>query len=240
MRVSILPPTPSFLIVVAVPFVVIHVEFTSQAIAVPAVVMPLKVRDDVPSFHIQQRAQHAAQVNSIVGAASVLYRRQQGKRSGADHEPFHLNRKDVEDDHAVRKEKGVSNEDAQDRSGRADRGLLACRIQQRLRNCSADSANEKEFRECPAAPQSFQVGPKHPETEHVKKDVKKAAVEKDVCHKLPQVKPVSYLIGHQAEFAYECGSTCNAVKDLQEKRRRADNDQRFDNRADSAWSKRTK
>ena len=44
--------------------------------------------------------------------------------------------------------------------------------------------------------------------------MKKAAVEKDVCHKLPQVKPVSYLIGHQAEFAYECGSTCNAVKDL--------------------------
>jgi len=70
--------------------------------------------------------------------------------------------------------------------------------------------------------------------------VKKAAVEKDVCHKLLQVKPVSYLIGHQAEFAYECGSTCNAVKDLQEKRRRADNDQRFDNGADSAWSKRTK
>src|SRR5438874_6859587 len=51
----------------------------------------------------------------------------------------------------------------------------------------------------------------------IKKDVKKAAVEKDVCHKLPQVKPVSNLIGHQAEFAYECGSTCNAVKDLQEK-----------------------
>ena len=69
--------------------------------------------------------------------------------------------------------------------------------------------------------------------------MKKAAVEKDVCQKLPQVKPVGYQIGHQAEFACECGSPCNAVKDLQEERRRADDDQRFDNGADSAWTEST-
>src|SRR5262249_604711 len=180
-------PAPSLLIVIAVPLVVIHIEFPSEAIAVPAVVMPLYIREDAPSLHINQRAQHAAQVNSIVGAAPVLYGRQHRKGSRADHEPFHLNGEDVKDDHAVRKEKGVSNKDAQDRAGGADRNLLACGIQQRFEKASADSANEKEFRECPAAPHSLQICPKHPETEHVEKNMKKAAVEKDVGQKLPQV-----------------------------------------------------
>ena len=202
----------------------------------PAVIAVSNITENAASLHVEQRTQHAAEVNAIVCAAAVLYGRQHGDHRGSYNEPFHLDWEDVEDDCAFRKKKTVCNEYSENRAGRADGDLRACGIQNGFEKAAADSTEKKEFRKRPAAPQPLQICSKHPKSKHVKENVKHASVEKDVRHYLPQVELMSNLVGYKAELVSERRSAGDSIKDLQQKNRAADNDQSFDDGADAAWT----
>ena len=226
-------------VLIAVAFVVVDLELTPQAVALPSVVMRSEVGEEASALHVKHCAQHAAQVNAVIGAASVLDGGQNCNHRCPDHEPFHLDREDIEDDDALREDKGVGDKYSEDRSGCADRGSGAQRIQKRLKERSADSADEEELSEGFFPPEPFQLRAKHPEAEHVEDDVEKSAVQKYVGHRLPQVKLVCDLIWNESEFAGEGRPTGNAIDHLHDEYGAADDDQTFDRWADAAWANRS-
>ena len=94
-----------------------------------------------------------------------------------------------------------------------------------------NATDEKELCEFSSSPQLFKVRSEHIQREHVEQNVKKAAMQKDVGDKLPQVQISRHHRGREAEVAGNRRSSRKAVEDLEKEDDGTCQDDRLDGRS---------
>src|SRR5262249_6690899 len=127
----VLPPPPPF-VVFAMAFIVVNLKLAAEPSPLPFVVAGSQVGENTATLHVNERAQHTTHMDPIIGTSSILERRQHSNYCRPDHKPFHLDREDVKDDRAFRKQESICDKDAQNCARCADCRLQTKGAQQRF------------------------------------------------------------------------------------------------------------
>src|SRR5438093_1869247 len=195
---------------------------------------------ETPPAKINQPAKHSPQMGHICDAtAAGRQRRNEGHHTKSDDKPLRRNRKDNENDSAIRKQNAVSRQYSVNRARGADRSARRIRREQYGQNAGADSADKEKFGELARSPESFEFRAKHPQPEHVEQNVEQLSgiVEKNIRDELPKIIVVGYQDRRQAELISKRRSACHAVEDLQKESDDTGNDQNSDGRSPTSDSK---
>jgi hypothetical protein len=184
----------------------------------------------IVSLKKQIADQHAAQVrdarNARLGACDG---RQESKAAHDEHHPFHFDRQqEIEIDNAVWIGHSIGQEKPIDSARGADNDGPAVRCDQPGTNARADSGDEIIGQKAMRPPVPFQLVSEHKECQHVEKYVKRATMQKHVCHELPEQVLVSDAMGHKAKIEIDQMTSEQVRDDLQQIDRDIGYDKGFD------------
>ena len=186
----------------------VHFEFLAQAPAFPVRKKIPVIVEIGPAAQVNVADQHSAQMANVAHAiARGTDRAEEFDGAHHDHKyPHgHGNRQRKHPDLPVWHHDSHREQDSVDRSRRSDRGnerrAVAMRIDNQFHNDvnkpRAHSAHEKINVELACAPTVLEVRAEHRQVQQVEKNVKDAAVKKNISKRLPDAKTVHGRIGAQ-------------------------------------------
>ena len=159
---------------------------------------------DARALQIDIADQHASEMRGVRDAAAG----KEGDRADDQDEVLRRDREDeIQVDRPVRKVQSIREQQAEDRTGRADR----CRTVNLLREFEGQQANqdgkgarshpghEVVFQEVARAPRALELSAEHPQRQHVDDEMADARVHEHVRDGLPQPELTQRELRHQSE-----------------------------------------